>query len=78
MGRLAQKGKKYKVIFDNQESNFSIGDIVISLENDNIPWCVLENEYIEGYSIDDYPSYATMDMMYYGYDNEDELAPLED
>lgn len=81
---IAQKGKRYEVIGfnDNGEEDvvFSIGDIVISLENDCLPWCVLEREYVEGLKIDDYPSYATMDIMSYGEGdtNLDELSPLED
>lgn len=82
MGKLAQKGKRYEVIGFNDKDEegeiFNIGDIVISLETDDIPWCVLESEYVEGLNVDDYPSYTTMDMMYYGYDNEDDLSPLED
>jgi len=79
---IAQKGKRYKVIAfgdpDEEGEVFEIGDIVIPIENDTIPWCVLESEYVEGLGVDDYPSYTTMAMMYYGYDDIDELSPLED
>lgn len=38
------KGKKYKVNFDPCKF-FKPGDIVIALEEDRVPFCVLEKDY---------------------------------
>lgn len=78
---IAQKGKRYEVVFlhDDVKQVFNIGDIVIALENDCLPWCVLESEYVEGLSVDNYPEDATMGMMSYGEkDYKPELSLLED
>lgn len=80
---IAKKGQRFRVInFQKTEEEgevFYIGDIVISLENNSIPCCILENEYIKDCKIDDYPSYSTMAIMSYGEDGfKDELEPLED
>ncbi len=39
------KGKKYKVNFDPR-GFFKPGDIVVALEDDRIPICVLEKDYV--------------------------------
>lgn len=49
---LAIKDARYRVISDNCNS-FSPGDIVIALENSVVPYCVREEKYIPGCTIED-------------------------
>ena len=50
---MIAKGERYRVIFDSL-GYFKMGDIVISLENSNVPYCVYEKDYEEGKDITDY------------------------
>lgn len=47
------KGERCRVINDNC-GHFKTGDIVISLEDDDVPFCVYEKDYEEGKDIADY------------------------
>lgn len=60
------KGKKYVVTEDVEEGGwFKEGDILIAVENDNIPWCVLEEDYDPSIDDpDDYPNGVKMELMY--------------
>lgn len=50
---MCEKGKKYRVIEDN--SYFFIpGEIVVALENDSVPYCVREKEYLGKTDLDCY------------------------
>lgn len=81
---IAQKGKRYEVVYLQEDildsnQNFKIGDILISLENDYLPWCVKEEDFIPDLEVDDYPYEIEMHMMSYGEkDYKSELSPLED
>jgi dUTP pyrophosphatase len=48
----AVKGKRYRVIQDN-ESHFRPGDIVVALEESDVPYCVLADKYVGGTHIYD-------------------------
>ena len=50
---MIAKGERYRVIVDDL-GHFKTGDIVISLENDDVPYCVYEKDYEEGKDITDY------------------------
>ena len=50
---MIAKGERYRVINDDH-AHFKIGDIVIPLENDDVPYCVYEKDYEEGKDITDY------------------------
>ena len=52
---MIAKGERYMVINDNR-GHFKMGDIVIPLENSNVPYCVYEKDYEEGKDIADYES----------------------
>ena len=41
---MIAKGKRYRVIYDDC-GHFKIGDIVIPLENCDVPYCVYEKDY---------------------------------
>ena len=70
---MIAKGERYRVINDNC-GHFKIGDIVIPLENSNVPYCVYEKDYEEGKDITDYES----DKYYPLIDNELEKIESED
>ena len=60
---MIAKGERYRVINDNC-GHFKIGDIVKSLENSDVPYCVYEKDYEEGKDITDYENdkyYPLMD-----------------
>ena len=67
---MITKGKRYRVINDDYE-NFKMGDIVISLENSNVPYCVYEEDYEEGKDITDYESDKYFPLI------DDELEEIE-
>ena len=67
---MITKGKRYRVINDDFE-NFKIGDIVISLENSDVPYCVYEEDYEEGKDIADYESDKYYPLI------DDELEEIE-
>ena len=67
---MITKGKRYRVINDDFEY-FEIGDIVISLENSDVPYCVYEEDYEEGKDITDYESDKYFPMI------DDELEEIE-
>ena len=70
---MIAKGERYRVINDSFE-HFKMGDIVIPLENSNVPYCVYEKDYEEGKDITDYES----DMYYPLKENELEKIESED
>ena len=70
---MIAKGERYRVINDNS-GHFKMGDIVIPLENSNVPYCVYEKNYEEEKDITDYDS----DMYYPLIDNELEKIESED
>lgn len=53
---MAEKGKRYKVKFDSYK-RFNKGDIVVAIESDDVAYCVLEENYVEGKEVDDYSVY---------------------
>ena len=67
---MIAKGERYRVINDNC-GHFKMGDIVIQLENSNVPYCVYEKDYEEGKDITDYESDKYYPMM------DDELEEIE-
>lgn len=70
---MIAKGERYRVINDNI-GHFKMGDIVIPLENSDVPYCVYEKDYEEGKDITDYES----DKYYPLIDNELEKIESED
>ena len=64
------KGERYRVINDTL-AHFKMGDIVIPLENSNVPYCVYEKDYEEGKDITDYESDKYYPLIY------DELEEIE-
>lgn len=52
---MIAKGERYRVINDNC-GYFKMGDIVIPLENSDVPYCVYEEYYEEGKDITAYES----------------------
>lgn len=70
---MIAKGKRYRVINDNC-GHFKIGDIVISLENSHVPYCVYEKYYEDGKDITDYENYMYYPLM----DNELEEIESEE
>ena len=52
---MIAKCERYRVINDDC-GHFKMGDIVIPLENSNVPYCVYEKDYEEGKDIADYES----------------------
>lgn len=67
---MITKGKRYRVINDDFE-HFKTGDIVISLENSDVPYCVYEEDYEEGKDITDYESDKYFPLI------DDELEEIE-
>lgn len=49
---IAKKGKRYKVAEDCDI--FSRGDIVVALQDDSMPFCVADRNYVKGKPIDAY------------------------
>lgn len=57
------RGKLYRVL-NNDVNLFSVGDLVIAVENDDIPWCVLKEDYKPEFkNIDDYPDTVLADIL---------------
>ena len=52
---MIEAGTKCKVLADN-ENNFNPGDIVVVLEEDDVPYCCLLEDYDSNKSIDEYNS----------------------
>ena len=67
---MIAKGERYRVINDDF-GHFKMGDIVISLENSYVPYCVYEEDYEEGKDITDYESDKYFPLI------DDELEEIE-
>lgn len=52
---MIKAGTRCRVLDDNM-NNFNRGDIVVALENDNIPYCCLLENYDPNKSVGDYNS----------------------
>lgn len=52
-GRIIKKGTVCRVIKDSDDF-FKPGDIVVTLEDSDMPYCCLEKHYDPGYSVKDY------------------------
>ena len=50
---MAVKGKRYKVLSDS-DGFFKPGNIVIPIEDSNVPFCVYEDRYVEEKSVFEY------------------------
>ena len=50
---MIKAGKKCRVLADSG-NNFKPGDIVVALENNDVPYCCLIENYDHNKSIDDY------------------------
>ena len=70
---MIAKGERYRVINDDC-GHFKMGDIVIPLENSDVPYCVYEKDYEEGKDITDYESDIYSPLM----DNELEEIESEE
>ena len=68
---MIKAGTKCRVLVDSA-NNFKPGDIVIALEDDNVPFCCLLEDYDPNKSIGDY----NFDLLYALY--ESELEMLDD
>lgn len=44
---ILEKGKRYRVVFDDLEF-FTPGEIVVSLEDSTVPYCVKESVFKDG------------------------------
>ena len=64
------KGERFRVINDCLR-HFKKGDIVISIEDNNVPYCVYEKDYEDGKCIEDYEYDKYFPMRY------DELEKIE-
>ena len=64
------KGERFMVINDCL-GHFKKGDIVISIEDDNVPYCVYEKYYEDGKDIADYEYDQYFPM------RDDELEKIE-
>lgn len=67
------KGERYRVINDDLGC-FKMGDIIIPLENSDVPYCVYEKDYEVEKDITDYDS----DMYYPLIDNRLEKIESEE
>lgn len=70
MDKRAKEGRRYRVIHDSDE-DFADGEIVVSLENSNVPFCVRERDYVEGKGIFEYDK-GKVDVL-----SHEELEELE-
>lgn len=52
---MIKAGTRCRVLDDNM-NNFNRGDIVVTLQNDNIPYCCLLENYDPNKSVGDYNS----------------------
>lgn len=50
----AIKGARYRVLRNSNAYSFKVGEIVVALEDDSIPYCVREEDYREGTETEDY------------------------
>lgn len=53
LGTMIKAGTKCRVLADSY-NNFRPGDIVVALEDDNVPYCCLLENYVPNKSIYDY------------------------
>lgn len=73
---LSVEGQKYEVVANIDNGPFNEGDIVVAIEsNTEIPWVVLANEYVEGWSRD---MYTLNGIPYDLYDVNEELKEVEE
>ena len=59
----AKYGQKYQVISDTHNF-FQPGEIVIALENSDIPYCVREKDFFDGASHYDYEGEECMPLLF--------------
>ncbi len=50
----AIKGARYRVLRNSNAYSFKVGEIVVVLEDDSIPYCVRKKDYREGKELIDY------------------------
>lgn len=50
----AIKGARCRVLRNSNAYSFKVGEIVVVLEDDSIPYCVREKDYREGKELIDY------------------------
>lgn len=72
-GGVAVQGRHYRVISSNTGfSNLTIGDEVVSLEDDDMPYCVLADKFNGCFEIDSYYEEELLIM------TTDELEEMEE
>lgn len=68
---IAKKGREYLVAITQLErtykTRFKKGDIVIALEDDDVPYCILKEDFNGSYDEKDY-AYTICGAMIYGED----------
>lgn len=64
MGECVVAGRRYRVVGRDNIGFFKDGEIVVALEDDNVPYCVRECDYEAGKAVADYDSSQYSPLIY--------------